>query len=730
MRETELELRRLAELTRGNTPDVEASLRAAREAVESSGDRPLTVALVGESQAGRHAMADAALGAPVLTSSARGRDARVTLVRCAAGIDYTAHSRDGRRVIQFARRMPDRGELFARSLVQAERERVEAHAQGEDCKQRVAAARARATEAGVTVETARHELAQAEADLGRREGESRASPALPSFLIAKPPWWAVWLWFLRLLLRPWSRDRLQLHASRESGRAQAHDRAAGCVAALAAAVEEHSAAEERLRDDSARAEDASVLDAASARVERLRMERDKYTREREAAFFEDSRAMGDEIAELIVEYPAKHLPVGVTLLDVPSPATGEGQRIASSAIQRDADGFVSVVDIEREPSPAGSAFVDELARSLPRLLVVPAKGDGSIATDVASAFARIHTVRSLVVAAGAAMRMERCIGPLARARDDAEVSHRKRLTALEGQRIPDPAQFRASQLARAHAAIEQGAHDAVRSATGMVRSWLAQLRTEWTEQVVACTDRSSVEACVRGINGSAPARIGDLLERTTDHVARDLQNTTEAIESWALEEMQARYQLVRRLGAECLTPLASELTREDLDLGPHSAPVEGALDAFEKQRVGYGLGGVAAGAALGTLVLPGIGTAIGAFLGVFAGFLKGVDSLKQDCLAKIGACLRDVESHATAQLESKRPDLSRILRATIDDGLGEALERLEQAIARLMAVERRAIAAERTKLEQLDAARGVLVRSEQRLARIAEVAASRLLPGP
>ena len=82
-------------------------------------------------------------------------------------------------------------------------------------------------------------------------------------------------------------------------------------------------------------------------------------------------------------------------------------------------------------------------------------------------------------------------------------------------------------------------------------------------------------------------------------------------------------------------------------------PFEGALDAFEKQRVGYGLGGAAAGAVLGTLIAPGIGTAVGAVLGVLAGLLKGTDSLKQECSTTIDACLNDTESHARAASEQE-----------------------------------------------------------------------------
>jgi hypothetical protein len=180
---------------------------------------------------------------------------------------------------------------------------------------------------------------------------------------------------------------------------------------------------------------------------------------------------------------------------------------------------------------------------------------------------------------------------------------------------------------------------------------------------------------------------------------------------------------VRRLGAEALAPVASELTREDLERELLAVqPVQGAMDAFEKQRVGYGLGGVAAGAVLGTLIAPGIGTAVGAVLGVLAGLLKGTESLKLECIAKIDSHLSDTEGHAHAQLQGKRPDLARIIRLVLDEALEDALGRLNDAITRLMTIELRAIETERAKLERLTATRHTLEECDRRLIGLVEMA--------
>jgi phage-related tail protein len=223
---------------------------------------------------------------------------------------------------------------------------------------------------------------------------------------------------------------------------------------------------------------------------------------------------------------------------------------------------------------------------------------------------------------------------------------------------------------------------------------------------------------MRSIDEQGAARIASALEQTTERVAGEMQAHAESLVTWALEEIHARYQVARRFGAGELAPAASELTREDLERDLLGGPVSGAMDAFEKQRVGLGLGGAAAGAVIGTLIAPGIGTAIGAFLGVFAGFLEGADGLKRECTSAIDARLRPVEEHAVGQLEARRHEIAAALRASVDEAVAEALDRLDQAIGRLMDVERRAIEGARTTLGELRDAQGRLDDHDARLAEL------------
>ena len=292
--------------------------------------------------------------------------------------------------------------------------------------------------------------------------------------------------------------------------------------------------------------------------------------------------------------------------------------------------------------------------------VLDARPESSALADhfhatIAAPEARFEGARAVVIARREALRLRAGVAVLSRAQTREEDLSRKRLAGLESKRIPDPAEFRRQLLDRLDGSIEQGADHALATAIDGLHAAIERLRSEWKERISSSSARGEVDACIAVIDESAPGRITAALEQTAEIVARELHEVTERLQGWAIEEIHSHYRLVRRLGAEALAPVASELTREDLEqelMG--TQPFGSAMDAFEKQRVGLGLGGVAAGAALGTLIAPGIGTAVGAVLGVLAGLLKGTDSLKQECIAKIDARLNETESHARSQLKGKQ----------------------------------------------------------------------------
>jgi hypothetical protein len=723
----------------------------------------LTIALVGDAGAGRRTLINALLGERVLPTGTPRRGSTVTIVRRAPVCEFSALSLDGRSVARLSRRMPDRQALFEKSMAQIDRE-------------------AAATEAVATrLQEARQRASSLETAMGQAPRVERPT--------AKPdrPWIALWAWILRLLLRLSWVKRLA-PPTRSDG--WAHPREVPEGAPVGAQLEE-----ERARIAALELELAGMptVEQIAAHGQRLQSEREKYDSERRATFLAQVRDFdGTDIAERIVEYPAKHVPEGLTLMDLPcSPAasTPVVDKVRNRVLQ-EADALVLVADLARPLGQATTSLVRALGDLVPVLLVVLTKADAAL-NDVAAGaedrvssgierlrrealdrmaraldadlkrapcivlaaeaalgarpeasgleehfgatlgaiLERFESERPVVVAWREALRMRGRIAELSTVQAREEQASRKRLSGLESKRIPDPAEFRRQLLDRVQGAIEEGADQVLAAALGGLHDAIERLRSEWKQQISSGTSRSEIDACIAVVDESAPGRIADALEQTAEIVARESHDVTERLQAWAINEIHTHYQLVRRLGAEALAPVASELTREDLERELLAAqPFVGAKEAFEKQRVGYGLGGVAAGAALGTLIAPGIGTAVGAMLGVFAGLLKGTDSLKQECNAKIDACLNESESHARAQLQGKRSDLSRVIRVALGEALEEALGRLSDAIARLMEVERRAIERERAKLADLGEARQVLEACESRLARLVETASSGRCP--
>jgi hypothetical protein len=638
-------------------PDLVAAIRKTCEDVELRLSRDDTlIAVASDSPGAKRALLNAVVGARAFDPSARESRSAVVHLRSAAAIDYTARLRDG-TVVQFGVRMPDRGESFAKALQRAERER--------------AAAEASEREAQLLVEEA--ELATTRvparaASLRRPAGEGAMR--------------RLWLWLLRLWLVLVGR------------------RAAALSVGTRGSPEPPSTLDARR----ASLEDARARVAQTrSRVDLVRAERAKYDQERAESFVQDLRALTDadgrgaDLAELAVVCPTPHLPAGVALVDSPD-------------LSADVDGAVIVGD-----APAGADLLARLDDALRPAKPQPVRG----IADLAAAIARAQRERMATAAPHAAAVVRRCIARVADAGARAEAASEQRIAALEGQLIPDPAEFRARQMERMGAAIDDGARNVIAISLARWRASIDHTKREWRAGVQGCLDRKAIEALVRTLNQSAPRHVSALVDELGQHAIAELQSVSESLQAWVLEEIHGRYQIARRI-EEGDAPAA--VIGDALDVDPLGrAPLASTLEKFETRRVGLGLGGVAAGAVLGTLIVPGVGTAIGAFVGVFAGFLKGLDSLKQECVARLDACLDEAEKSVADQVAGRQASFADALRASLDEALDQALARLESSIARLMALERRTIDAERKRRASLAALRASL---EEHAARFAALDAA------
>jgi hypothetical protein len=640
------------------------AIEAGRAEVErrlAMGD--LLVAVAGETSATRRAFFNALVGARAFDPAATENPRAVVTIKSGPAIDYVARRWDGTST-EFGVRMADRAESFAKARARAERELAEAQIAERE-------ARARAE----TAERAERETAE------RTEKLHRPAPS-PQRAVGVL---SLWAWLVRVVLAVFggARRRALASASQPELPAPSVD-----VDANAEAPPETTTPDER---ESWIADARARVQQAAARLDRVAAERTRYEQERAESFVRDLRELtdcsgrGGDVVELQISLPTALLPAGVAL-------------VAAAEPPPDAEGCIAVAG----EGPASPELTARLAKAL-----VPAKPHVvRVPTDLPAVLEQVQAARPVVAAVRAAAALRRVIALVTEAGARAEAVCTKRITTLEGQRIPEPAEFRARQMIRMRKAIDDAAREVEE---GTLRRWrgdVAHTKEEWRAGVESCADRKAVEAFVRTINQSAPAHLQALVDDASHHAVAELQHASETLQEWFLQEIHERYRVTRRIeeGDAPAAVVGDALEIEPLGRGP----LQSTLDRFEKERFDLGLGGAAAGAAVGTLIVPGLGTAIGAVIGVFAGFLKGVDSLKKECAARLDACLDDVERSVSAQIAGREASLAEALRASLDEAFDRALERLEESLQRLMALERRVLDMERRKLEELGALRRML----------------------
>src|SRR5262249_14285301 len=147
---------------------------------------------------------------------------------------------------------------------------------------------------------------------------------------------------------------------------------------------------------------------------------------------------------------------------------------------------------------------------------------------------------------------------------------------------------------------------------------------------VAC--RQQIDGCktkdeLRAIPAQLATTIADKLAATQRQIQAHLGDQTlraaREIEEAALQSLRERYQLLHEVTRTTATPIRLEA---NVSLAVHTADLpaqfEQAVRTFDRTRIGFGVGGAAAGAAAGTLLLPGLGSAAGALVGAFATFAR------------------------------------------------------------------------------------------------------------
>ncbi len=417
--------------------------KAAREIEERLAREEHRVLILGEA-AHRRAFVDALLGEPVL--AAVQREAKATMcLRWRAVADYEAKLRGG-IVERFQESVPEREEAFAKAIARAERDWVAAE------------------------EEARVLAAEIEAE------ERSAKTILIETTTFAERLLALWARFVAWLFGSFSRGALPIASS-------------GARAGSSSGTSSGAPPEEppSLR---ARAHEAADRAAkATARQATLEGERALYAVERRKSFFAALRALtddlsrGGEVTELTIDVPSSDLPSGITL-------------VSASELRAydDVEGCLFVTD---GAPGTRDRFAAPLATFAP--IATRSVAPGARGSDVRRAIGEIAQMAPLAAGQRAVSLARSTIGSAFEDGARAEAVCHARIAALEGQRLTDPAEFRARSMARMEKAIDDGAGEVLRAALARQSPRNDALKAEWQEALLACADRAAVEACVLSI---------------------------------------------------------------------------------------------------------------------------------------------------------------------------------------------------------------------------------------
>src|SRR6185503_11092419 len=136
---------------------------------------------------------------------------------------------------------------------------------------------------------------------------------------------------------------------------------------------------------------------------------------------------------------------------------------------------------------------------------------------------------------------------------------------------------------------------------------------------------------------------------------------------------------------------------------PHLAPkLDDVVRSFDRFRVGFGMGGAAFGAGVGTLVLPGMGSLAGALLGGLATFAKTLGALKREFNVTSDEAIAEMEHVLAEQITVAEPSVASALRASLGKSLEHALARFARFVDEPIEEQRAAIESEREKLRELE----------------------------
>ena len=488
---------------------------------------------------------------------------------------------------------------------------------------------------------------------------------------------------------------------------------------------------------------------------------------------------GKDVVDLEIDFPARLLPDDIVLIETPGITSEDAQSSerAWRAIRERADACILVSELERAVSGDSQKFLQRLREIVPHAVLVLTKMDETFAegthasegkpgeetararrigtrrfaremgrdpttvlsiavaaeeafrgdpsadparlrfeTDVATLFTLLRYERALILGASSAGIVRRCIGSLAEAEARARALHRDRITALEAQRIPAPEQFYREHMASVEGAIAEKATSVLAYAPLVLKENADVVRVECKAKIAACKSKGDLRALAPELSEIVRRGMSLTGDAVKSHLDAQADRAVGDLETSAFQALRERYQLLHEIGrpADVRVLVHTQLTVPD-SAGPLAAKLSDAVRSFDRSRLGFGAGGVALGAGLGTLVLPGVGSLAGALVGGLATFARTLDALKRNFDAAVDEIIGDLARILTDQIAAAGPSVTIGLRTSLAGSLEHTLTRFARSIEEPIKEERAALESERAKLHELEALHGRLEQHDARL---------------
>jgi hypothetical protein len=776
------------------TAVADAEARLARE--------ELRIVVIGEPGSGKSTLLDALLGERLLETM--NIDVPVTL-RARPELDFRARLAGG-TLDHFAKRVPDRGGALRAELAEVEAEILRANGDQPAVLRELSAAGGALEvaedaldEIAQELEAIREQAEQSSLVRSKRDGEhaelaseaERAELALPSFVRKRPAWWAIWYWlvwplvvpflWLRLrrrqnLLHALDESKKELSGARESDEALAERRRA---LELARTDAEAPASHARERVQAARdraAEQEKRTNELGKRRRRVQNDLARLDGERRARFFTDLKALVDgaparRLVELDIDYPARVLPQGVAMLDVPG-AFGEDaaaeQRFWGLFDER-ADACIVVSELDRAVSGKTRAVLQRLRGSVVHAILVLTKLDQAVRTalrqgsrelsdtveqarriatrrfarevgrdpdtvlsvavaardalehpeetyegferEASTLFQLLRQERALILGSRCALVVRRCIAAAAETERHAEQAYLDGIGALEARRLPEPTELRVELVRGAESKLGVIATSVVTAAEQAIDEAVLRIRAECETLIFACPSKAELRGLGPRLRDAILMGFERARETLNGVASRHGDEAMRDVEKNAYDLARQRYDLLPEITRSPGSVLKVELFLEPPALADEPERlVAAAFRSVDRLRYALLGGGAAVGLVLGTLVAPGVGSVIGALAGSLAALAVTLKTLKTRCSAAVGELAQSSKESLASGVRASEPTIHACLSLFLDELIDRALSRFGRWIAEPLEAERQAIQAERDKLVDLQ---GLVARLEE-----------------